>query len=146
MSKPTTPVFESAFGPVDLHLFGEGNHERIYELLGAHPEQHAGVEGVRFAVWAPNATGVSVVGEFNSWDGRANPLRPVGSSGIWEGFVAGVGKGVAYKYHIASRLHGYRVDKSDPVAFCSEVPPKTASRVWDLEYTWGDQTWMKERH
>src|SRR5262249_17867164 len=108
---------------------------------GAHP----GVDGTSFAVWAPNAESVSVIGDFNGWQPSRHPLRPRASSGIWEGFVAGVKRGARYKYHVASRLNGYRVDKADPFAFHDEVPPKTASVVWSLEYDWNDGEWMATR-
>src|SRR3989338_402001 len=108
----------------DLHLFNEGSHFRLYEKLGAHPAK----EGCYFAVWAPAAEQVSVAGDFNGWNRESHPLRPRDRSGIWEGFIPGVGKGALYKYHIVSRHGGHRVDKADPFAFHSEVPPKTASR------------------
>jgi 1,4-alpha-glucan branching enzyme len=129
----------------DLHLFNEGSHFRLYEKLGAHPFIHKGVEGTCFGVWAPDAEQVSVFGEFNDWDKDAHPLRPSGRSGIWEGFIPGVDKGTTYKYHVRSRYNNYRVDKTDPFAFYGEVPPRTASVVWELGYEWGDQDWMKGR-
>jgi 1,4-alpha-glucan branching enzyme len=130
----------------DIYLFNEGTHHRLYDKLGAHPMTVADVAGTYFAVWAPDAEYVSVIGEFNRWHKGRHPLRPKESSGIWEGFIPDVGPGASYKYHVASRFNGFRVDKADPFAFFSEVPPKTASRVWDLAYTWGDQAWMAERH
>src|SRR6266850_6253877 len=130
----------------DLYLFNEGTHYRLYNKFGAHPLTVNGTYGTYFAVWAPNATQVSVMGEFNHWDKASHALRPRGQSGIWEGFIPGVGRGTIYKYHIISRYQGYQVDKSDPVAFYYEVPPRTASIVWDLSYTWGDQPWMAIRH
>jgi 1,4-alpha-glucan branching enzyme len=129
----------------DVYLFNEGTHYRLYDKLGAHPLTSERGAGTHFAVWAPDAERVFVMGDFNDWDKGSCPLQTRGNSGIWEGFVPGVGKGMAYKYHIVSRLHGYQVDKSDPFAFFSEVPPKTASLIWDLKYAWGDQTWMEER-
>jgi len=129
----------------DLYLFNEGTHYRLYEKLGAHPLVANGMEGTYFALWAPDAERVSVIGDFNDWRKDANPLSPRGSSGIWEGFVPGVGKGACYKYHIRSRYHMFRVDKSDPVGFRHETPPRTASIVWDLDYEWGDGEWMRER-
>jgi 1,4-alpha-glucan branching enzyme len=129
----------------DLYLFNEGSHLRLYDKLGAHPGWRNALAGTTFAVWAPGAQYVSVIGDFNGWDCGRDPLRPRGLSGIWEGFVPGVGPGAAYKYHIASRYHGYRVDKADPLAFFSEVPPRTASVVWDLSYEWGDAQWMEGR-
>jgi 1,4-alpha-glucan branching enzyme len=129
----------------DLYLFNEGTHHRLYDKLGAHPLTVGDVAGTYFAVWAPDAEHVYVMGEFNGWKKSRLALRPKESSGIWEGFVPGVGSGASYKYHIVSRHHGFRVDKADPFAFFSEEPPKTASRVWDLDYAWGDQVWMQER-
>ena len=128
----------------DIHLFKEGNHFKLYEKLGAHPSTLNGVQGVSFAVWAPNAKKVSVVGDFNGWNRGAHPLNARwDGSGIWEGFIPGIERGTIYKYHIDAR--GYHVDKGDPFAFLWESPPKTGSRVWDLEYTWGDSKWMKSR-
>jgi 1,4-alpha-glucan branching enzyme len=129
----------------DVYLFNEGSHFRLYEKLGAHPMVVGGQEGYHFAVWAPDALKASVIGEFNQWDKRAHPLQPRGQSGIWEGFIPEVSKGAVYKFHIVSRYNGYRVDKADPFAFCSEMPPSTGSIAWDLNYTWGDQDWMAGR-
>ncbi len=130
----------------DLYFFNEGTHVRLYEKLGAHPLIINEQKGTYFAVWAPNARQVSVTGNFNDWDRARHPLQPRGQSGIWEGFIPGVGKGALYKYHIISRYRGYEVDKADPVAIYQETPPNTASIVWDIEYTWGDQAWMEKRH
>ena len=105
----------------------------------------AGVAGTQFAVWAPNAEQVSVIGDFNQWNCRSHPLRPHGHSGIWEGFIPEAKPGMGYKYDVVSRLHGYRAEKADPFAFRSEKPPKSASIIWQLEYEWGDQAWMRER-
>jgi 1,4-alpha-glucan branching enzyme len=129
----------------DLYLFNEGTHLRLYEKLGAHLVTADGVEGTYFAVWAPNAEQVCVMGDFNQWDPASHPLRPRGRSGVWEGFMPGVGKGTLYKYFLRSRYNGYQVSKADPFAWYAEVPPKTASIVWDLEYTRGDQAWMASR-
>ena len=129
----------------DLFLFNEGSHFSLWEKLGAHPAAAEGRSGTSFAVWAPDAEGVSVAGDFNGWDKNSHPLAPRGRSGIWEGFIAGIGKGALYKYHVRSRFHGYRVDKADPFGFLHETPPKTGSVVWDLEYEWGDAEWMKGR-
>ncbi|HZY83792.1 MAG TPA: 1,4-alpha-glucan branching enzyme, partial [Gemmataceae bacterium] len=129
----------------DLYLFNEGSHFRLYDKLGAHPRTVRGVTGTAFAVWAPAAEYVAVIGDFNGWDKGRHPLRPRESSGIWEGFVPGVLTGAAYKYHVVSRHHGYRVDKIDPFAFFQEVPPRTASVVWGLDYDWGDGDWMAGR-
>jgi len=133
----------------DLYLFNEGNHFRTYEKLGAHLVRAESGDGCSFAVFAPNARAVSVTGDWNGWDKGANPLRPRGRSGIWEGFVAGVGPGAIYKYHVVSSQGGYRVDKADPFAFAAEMPPRTGSIVTSLEFEWGDADWMKgrkERH
>ncbi len=136
----------SLLSDYDVYLFKQGQHFRLFEKLGAHVMQAAGVAGTYFALWAPNARRVSVVGDFNDWDPGAHPLqgRP-DESGIWEGFVPGVGRGTLYKYHIVSRYHGYEVKKSDPFAFRCEPPPRTASVVWDLDYVWGDSAWLDNR-
>ena len=130
----------------DLFLFNEGNHYRLYEKLGSHVAEVDGVAGCYFAVWAPNAERVSVMGDFNQWDRESHPLHSRGQSGIWECFIPGIGPGSNYKYHVVSRWHGYRAEKADPFAFFAEVSPKTASVVWDLDYTWDDQEWMQSRH
>ncbi|MGB7133155.1 MAG: hypothetical protein WBD59_20250, partial [Candidatus Sulfotelmatobacter sp.] len=129
----------------DLYLFNEGTNYRLYEKMGAHPEVRDGQAGVTFSVWAPNAKSVAVVGDFNGWDPKSNQLEARGSSGIWEGFVAGANHGALYKFHIESRRHGYRIDKADPLGFWHEKPPRTASVVWDLGYQWSDQDWMAKR-
>ena len=131
----------SLISETDLYLFNEGSHFRLWEKLGAHPT--AG--GTQFAVWSPNAESVSVIGDHNAWDPRINPLHWRGSSGIWEGFVPGIGWGAVYKYHIVSRGGGSRVDRADPFAFAAEVAPKTGSVVWDLDYRWDDFEWMQWR-
>jgi 1,4-alpha-glucan branching enzyme len=128
----------------DLHLFGEGNHHRIYEKLGAHATEIDGIKGVYFAVWAPNARNVSVLGDFNCWDGRKNQMRR-GPTGIWELFIPELGVGDRYKYEIKNN-DGHIYEKSDPYGFQQEVRPKTASIVTDLNaYTWNDQDWMEQR-
>jgi 1,4-alpha-glucan branching enzyme len=129
----------------DLYLFNEGSHTRLWQHLGSHPMEADGVAGVHFAVWAPNAERISVIGDFNGWQKNRHLLQPVAASGIWGGFIPGVAKGAHYKYHIASRFHGYSADKTDPFAFHREVPPDTASIVWDLEYEWNDGAWMANR-
>ena len=130
----------------DIYLFKEGNHFRLYDSLGAHLDTVDGKQGARFAVWAPNAESVSVVGDFNGWDPNANPLGiRWDGSGIWECFVPGLSSGAVYKYHLVSRVGGYTVDKGDPLAFFWEEPPRTASRVWDLAYDWGDAEWVAAR-
>jgi 1,4-alpha-glucan branching enzyme len=125
----------------DFHLFNEGTHHKLWQKLGAHPVEG----GVIFGVWAPNALRVSVIGDFNGWDVNAHPLEDRGASGIWEGFVDGIGKGTHYKFHIDSKHHGYRVDKADPFGVHHETPPQTASVVWDLNYEWNDAEWMSNR-
>ena len=136
-----TSMPDSLFSDWDLHLFNEGTHHRLWEKLGSHPVPG----GTHFAVWAPNAAEVSVIGDFNGWDARANRLEARGASGIWEGFIPGVGKGATYKYRIVSRWNDFRVDKADPFAVHNETPPQTASKIWDLEYEWGDDEWMRTR-
>jgi len=131
---------------LDTYLFREGNHFRLYQKLGAHLLTVDGTQGTLFAVWAPNAARVSVMGDFNGWNPNAHPLavRHDGS-GIWEGFVPGVGQGALYKYHIVSAVNGFETDKGDPFAFFWEVSPNTASVVWDLRYEWADGEWMRTR-
>ncbi|MEM1665584.1 MAG: 1,4-alpha-glucan branching protein GlgB [Zestosphaera sp.] len=130
----------------DVYLFREGRHYKIYEKLGAHPLVVDGVSGAYFAVWAPNAVEVHVVGDFNGWKTGIHKLIPRGDgSGIWEGFVGGVRVGDKYKYYIVSKFGGYKVFKGDPYAFLWETPPKTASIVWDLSYDWGDGEWLRVR-
>lgn len=138
------------FGPVltdfDLHLLGEGTHYKNYERLGAHLRTHEGFRGVHFAVWAPNAQRVSVIGNFNHWDGRRHPMRNCGQGGIWEIFIPDLTQGEVYKLEIKSRFHNYMVEKSDPYAFYAEVRPKTASIVWDItKFVWNDDDWMANR-
>ncbi|TFG94664.1 MAG: 1,4-alpha-glucan branching protein GlgB, partial [Myxococcales bacterium] len=129
----------------DLHLFNEGTHLRLWEKLGAHPTVERRRAGTRFAVWAPNAESVAVMGDWNDWSKDADPLAQLGASGIWHGFVPKVGRGAVYKYHLRSRHGGYRVDKADPFAIHAEVPPRTGSVVWTLDYEWGDEEWVKTR-
>jgi 1,4-alpha-glucan branching enzyme len=126
----------------DLWLFGEGAHVRLYEKLGAHRRPDG---SVLFGVWAPNARRVSVIGDFNGWQAGLDPLEAQGGSGVWQGEVAGVADGAAYKFHVESRVDGYAVDKADPFATFAEQPPRTASRVWDLAYDWADGDWMGSR-
>ena len=130
----------------DVHFFNEGTHFNLHQKFGAHLiTAEDGRQGTYFAVWAPNAKLVSVVGLFNDWNEESHPLAQRGSSGIWEGFLPDVGKGTLYKYHIRSRQNDYRVNKSDPFGIFQEVAPKTASIVWDLDYDWGDSEWMSRR-
>jgi 1,4-alpha-glucan branching enzyme len=139
-----------AFPPIlsdyDLYLSGEGTHYLNYEKLGAHVHEMAGVRGVQFGVWAPNATRVSVVGDFNSWDGRISPMRPRGESGIWELFLPGLDEGALYKFEIRSRNGNHLGLKSDPYAFAAELRPKSASVVCNINrYEWGDSAWLQAR-
>ena len=140
-----------SFPPVltdfDLHLIGEGTHYRNYEKLGSHVRTIDGVRGVHFAVWAPNAKNVGVVGDFNSWDGRRHPMRMLGSSGIWEIFIPGLDAGACYKYEIKSRYRNYRALKADPHSFFFEMRPKSGSIVYDMDksHAWGDSEWMGMR-
>ncbi len=129
----------------DLYLFNEGTHSHLFEKLGAHLVTAQGVPGTYFAVWAPDAERVSVIGDFNGWDPRAHPLGAKEASGIWERFVPQAGPGAVYKFHIVSRHRGYKVDKADPFAFICETPPRTGSVVWDLSYRWQDEGWMRNR-
>ena len=132
----------------DIYHFREGTLFRAYEKLGAHPlpvPAH-GVRATRFAVWAPNASAVSVVGDFNAWRRGHDALKPrADSSGIWEGVVQGAAPGSLYKYHVVAQQHGFATDKSDPYAFRTELPPRTASIVWELDYAWQDADWMTQR-
>jgi 1,4-alpha-glucan branching enzyme len=130
----------------DLYLLGEGTHNRIYEKLGAHLSERDGKAGTHFAVWAPNARQVSVIGDFNGWRPDVHPLQCRGSSGVWEGFIPGVGAGALYKYTIVSQYRNYWVDKADPCGFAAEIRPRTASKVWDLStHAWNDSAWMSSR-
>jgi 1,4-alpha-glucan branching enzyme len=135
-------------GEVDLHLIGEGRHERLWEVLGAHVRTYQGaggpVRGTSFAVWAPNARGVRVVGDFNFWDGQAHLMRSLGSSGVWELFLPGVGEGAVYKYEILGRDGIWR-QKADPLAFATETPPSTGSVVFGSDYQWSDERWLARR-
>jgi len=145
MQKPPVSYEVTLLTEDDIYLFNEGSHFRLYEKLGAHPLTIDGQPGTYFAVWAPDAEHVFVTGDFNGWHRTAHPLHSRQQSGIWEGFIPGIGKGDIYKYHIASRHRGYKVDKADPFAYYHETPPKTASIVWDLDYIWGDQKWREKR-
>ena len=137
-------VFEPVIDPIDISLFNEGKHYSIYEKMGAHPMTADGVEGVLFAVWAPNADRVSVVGNFNNWDGRRHPMRKLDYSGIYELFIPGKLVGEIYKYEIKAKS-GQVFMKSDPYAFSSEVRPANASRIVDISYKWKDTAWMEKR-
>lgn len=139
-----------SFGPVltdfDLHLIGEGTHYKKYEKLGAHVTEIGGVSGVHFGVWAPNASNVSVIGDFNNWDKRRHPMRLLVHSGIWEIFIPGIGEGEVYKFFIKSRYNNFEAEKSDPYAFYFEYRPKSASVVRDINnYIWNDNAWIENR-
>ncbi|WP_123028564.1 1,4-alpha-glucan branching protein GlgB [Mycolicibacterium stellerae] len=140
--------FLPTLGELDLHLFSEGRHERLWDIVGAHQRSFATadgtVEGVSFAVWAPNAKGVSLIGEFNHWDGDEAPMRALGSTGVWELFWPGFPVGGYYKFRVHG-ADGSVTDRADPMAFATEVPPQTASRVTTSDYTWEDSAWMTRR-
>ncbi len=138
--------FGPVLGEMDEYLLGEGTHRRIWHALGAHVIAHEGAEGVHFAVWAPNAERVSVVGDFNLWDGRRHPMRLRGQTGVWEIFIPGLGEGTVYKYEIRGRGGKREPLKADPVGFGSEHPPATGSVVRRIDRAvWGDAKWMKGR-
>lgn len=140
--------FLPTLGEMDLHLVNEGRHERLWEVLGAHVRRYDGpagqVVGTSFAVWAPRARGVRVKGDFNGWDGREHPMRQLGTSGVWELFVPAVGKGARYKLAVLGADGVWR-DKADPMATYAQVPPETASVVFESEYAWSDADWMTAR-
>ena len=139
-------AFPALLSDYDLHLMGEGTHYLKYEKMGAHPTTVLGIAGVQFAVWAPNAMRVSVVGDFNQWDGRAHPMRNRGPSGVWELFVPELAEGAIYKYEIRPMSADLPVLKSDPYGFYSELRPKTGSIVARLDHhTWEDANWMNTR-
>ncbi|MFC6595838.1 1,4-alpha-glucan branching enzyme [Kitasatospora paranensis] len=131
-------------GELDLHLIAEGRHEQLWRVLGSHLREVEGIAGVSFAVWAPNAAGVRLVGDFNHWDGTGHPMRSLGSSGIWELFVPALQAGAVYKYEIRSR-HGDVRQKADPLARAAQCPPDTASLVTASTHTWNDRDWMERR-
>jgi 1,4-alpha-glucan branching enzyme len=137
-------AFMPTVGDLDLHLAAEGRHEELYARLGAHVRELEGVDGVAFAVWAPNARSVSVVGDFNGWDGRLHPMRSLGTAGIWELFIPGVVPDARYKFEIRTRDGRLRL-KADPLAFRTEVPPKNASVVFESRYEWHDDEWLARR-
>jgi 1,4-alpha-glucan branching enzyme len=136
--------FWPTIGDVDLHLFGEGTHRRLWEVLGARPMQHQGVAGTAFTVWAPSARVVRVVGDWNGWDGRSHPMRSIGASGVWELFVPAVGHGARYKFEVVG-ADGHLRLKADPFARWSEAPPGTASVVFASSHEWGDAEWIDQR-
>jgi len=136
------------FSDLDIYLFKEGTHSKLYECFGSHMFSRDGTDGTYFAVWAPNAEGVSLRGDFNSYDINSHPLKKrEDSSGIWEGFVTNVKEGMTYKYHISTKDTNANPDKADPFAFYAEVAPASASKVFELDsYGWNDKKWMKNRH
>lgn len=145
---PTThpPIREEGLGDYDIFLFKQGTHIRLFDKLGAHLIKDSKNKGARFGVWAPNAASVSVIGDFNGWNADVSLMTPrEDNSGIWETFIPHVATGDHYKYRITFRDYSYAVDKSDPFAYFGEAPPKTASRVWTLDYAWKDDTWMRSR-
>ncbi len=142
---PKRHTMITAFSDHDLYLFNEGTHLDLYHKLGAHPCTVDGGAGTRFAVWAPNAESVAVMGDFNGWSKDAHRMTPRADSGIWETFIPDCGTGNRYKFYLISRYGQWRVDKTDPYAFFAEISPQTASIVWDLDYAWGDEAWMHGR-
>jgi 1,4-alpha-glucan branching enzyme len=145
VSAPSIQPF-SLLTDYDVHLFKSGKHHRLFEKLGAHIVQVNGKWGVYFAVWAPGAREASVIGNFNYWTPGANKMQPRwDESGIWETFVEGIGKGEAYKFGLVG-ADGNFLEKADPFAFYAEIPPKTASIVWDKDYSWQDGEWLQKRH
>ncbi len=140
--------FLPTLGDLDLHLIGEGRHERLWEVLGAHPRRYTTldgeVSGASFAVWAPDARGVSVIGDFDGWSGNSAPMRSLGTSGVWELFIPGLDTGAKYKYRVHGR-DGRTVDHADPLAFATEKPPATASVIAESNYQWRDQDWVRTR-
>ena len=140
--------FLPTLGELDLHLIREGRHERLWDVLGANvrrfPSVLGDVTGTSFAVWAPNARSVRVVGDFNNWQGATHAMRTLGSSGVWELFVPGIGAGTRYKFEILGR-DGYWQQKADPMARRTEVPPQTASVITETEYEWNDAEWLARR-
>jgi 1,4-alpha-glucan branching enzyme len=136
--------FWPTVGDLDLYLFGQGRHEHLWRMLGAHLRTHQGATGVSFAVWAPNARSVRLAGEFNFWQGRMHPMRRLGSSGVWELFVPGITTGTQYKFEILEP-GGRVVQRADPFAFATEVPPRTGSVVYDSKHQWSDEEWLERR-
>ena len=145
MTHKTLSPEQSPLTQQDLYLFNEGTNYRVYEKLGAHPMTLGGEKGTFFAVWAPNAKKVCLIGDFNGWNRTKTPMHCKGDSGIWEVFVPGVGPGALYKYHITSHHNGVKLEKADPFGARFETPPKSASVVWDLGYEWKDSAWMQSR-
>jgi 1,4-alpha-glucan branching enzyme len=147
INKKEGPVIShSLMSKFDVHLFREGRHFKLYEKLGSHVVELKGHKGTFFGLWAPNANKVGVIGNFNGWNHNSHLLTPRGDgSGIWEGFIPGIGHGEAYKYHIVSNHQNYSVEKGDPFAFMWEEPPRTASVIWDNSFSWTDKEWLAER-
>ncbi len=146
-TEPAVRYNLSLFTDYDIYIFKQGAHYKLYEKLGSHVMNINGVNGTYFAVWAPNAQKVSVIGDFNNWDSERHPLAlRWDGSGIWEGFIANVGRGTIYKYHIISKFSGYRVDKTDPFGFFCESSAGRSSIIWELDYNWEDTEWMAERY
>ncbi|HEX2240837.1 MAG TPA: 1,4-alpha-glucan branching protein GlgB [Actinomycetota bacterium] len=141
---PKPPNLVGKLGEIDLHLAGEGTHRRLWEKLGAHLQKRDGVEGVAFAVWAPNARSVRLLGDFNAWDGARHDMQRLGSSGIWELFVPDLGPGALYKYEVVT-AQGRAVQKTDPFAFATEAPPKSAAIVYESTFDFTDDEWMSKR-
>lgn len=141
-------AFRPTLGNTDLHLISEGRHEQLWKVLGVHPQTltqgDVEVAGTSFSVWAPNACGVRVIGDFNYWDGSAHPMRTLGASGVWEIFIPGVAGGTAYKFSILDS-HGNWLTKADPMAFAAQVPPANASVVCESDYIWSDSDWLDKR-
>lgn len=141
-------AFLPTLGDTDLHLISEGRHEQLWQVLGAHPRSlklgDIDVSGTAFSVWAPNARGVRVIGDFNYWDGSAHPMRTLGSSGVWEIFIPGIASGSTYKFSILDN-HGKWHTKADPMAFATQIPPENASIVSQSEYVWSDSDWLERR-
>lgn len=139
-------AFDRVLNDYDLHLIGEGSHYQKFEKLGAHVMEIDGIRGVHFAVWAPNARVVSVIGDFNRWDSRRHPMRYIMSTGLWEIFIPGLHEGEAYKFHIKSRYGTYHAEKADPYGFYFEMRPKSASIIYDIDkFAWNDEDWMRKR-
>jgi 1,4-alpha-glucan branching enzyme len=134
----------TALGDLDEHLAGEGSHSRLFDKLGAHPGTRAGTSGTHFAVWAPNARAVHVVGDFNDWQASEQAAMERGARGIWHAFIAGVGRGALYKLRVTAST-GHISERSDPFGFFQQIPPDTASVVWPPEHEWRDDEWMRAR-
>ncbi|MEE8327257.1 MAG: 1,4-alpha-glucan branching enzyme, partial [Nitrosomonadaceae bacterium] len=146
MNLKTAVLSHTLFNKHDIYLFREGTHSRLYEYFGAHVAKKDGQTGFQFCVWAPNAESVSVIGDFNDWQAESHILyRRDDSSGLWEGFISGPAIGDSYKFHITG-TGGEQIVKADPFAYYAEEPPRSASRLWALDYDWCDGKWMAERH